>query len=126
MLEGVLESTVQERWVSQKSVRNITSESNVRPTLAFTVTEVPSLLAMVTLASLAFCTTWAFVTIWPSVSHTKPDPVPAGISKVFRLMTSYKRVNVSMYVTDGVAFEKISMTAVSVGVNVCASAGDGF
>mmetsp|Transcript_10704 Transcript_10704/g.43307 ORF Transcript_10704/g.43307 Transcript_10704/m.43307 type:complete len:208 (+) Transcript_10704:1102-1725(+) len=56
----------------------------------------------VTEAFCAWLMTWKFVTTWPSRSHTKPDPVPAGTSITFIVSASRCSTKVSMKTTEGV------------------------
>ena len=52
--------------------------------------------------------TWKLVTMWPSVSHTKPLPEPAGTSTVRREYASTPRTRVLMFTTEGLAVSNSS------------------
>src|SRR5882672_9212023 len=57
--------------------------------------------------------TWLLVTMWPSSSHTKPEPVPCGMVKMLRENRSSTRAVVEMYTTEPFERSNSSMVAFS-------------
>ena len=65
-------------------------------------------------APLALLMTWWLVTMWPSLSHTNPEPVPWGICWTSRLNGPAAVTRVVICTTEGDAVRKISVVVRSI------------